>query len=350
MRTLFRFLILSGSALSMVACSPSFDASYENNRQAIGERRADIISGLADTSERSGDLASAERYYAQWVESSNHSPEAAIQMAAFYNRHGEAGRAEKLLEASLAKNPQNLELLRAVANHHIMVGETEQALNILQDGIAHHGSEAYLYNSKGVALDQLGRHSEAQDAYLKAVSLSPSDAVDFKTNLSMSYLQSGNAQKAIALLKPIKGDHNATATTRINLALAYGLSGDMLMASSVAGKDISAADLRQSVSDLQKNMPSRLNDETPASRPGIVEDDEPEADEPEEKIAEATKPEPKPLPAPAISKPVKAAPATQVSVPVPADEGDIEEEAEESGKAPKNTMGIPTPVLKPDKW
>lgn len=250
MRPLLHTLVI-GTAMLAWACNPAFDAAEKKNKNEIASSRDEVSARLAQASENSGDLAASERMYLQITKNSGNSKESVLQLANFYSRHNQAPRAVALLEGLQSKTPNDLDIVRAYANSLIRNGDSEKALSVIEQAISANSTNAYLYNSKGVALDKLGKYEEAKASYKKAIELSPDEEIDFKTNLSMSYILSGNYTGAISLLQPLLSDKNATPEIRQNLALAYGLSGDMEKAMRIGSMDLSIKEMNDNIAFYQ---------------------------------------------------------------------------------------------------
>lgn len=306
------FWIIALSTTMLTACSPGFDAGEKNNKEAIVSQNADLQRKLAMASEAGGDLAAAERMYSKLAEDG--SKQATIELASFYTRNNRPDSAVNILDKAYMANPGDTDLMRAYANSLISAGRAQSALELLDKSIASGTTNGYVYNSRGVALDTLGQYKQAQQSYQKAMSLSPSDEADFKTNLSMSYILSGEYHTAIETLEPMMKTKGSTPQSRQNLALAYGLIGDMETAMRIGSKDISLKEMKENIrfyqhfsetkgmSSVKKNVPALSMDETPAKPVAVT-------------AAEGELPPPPPPPMknltqyPAAVQPVAIAPA-----------------------------------------
>jgi len=102
------------------------------------------------------------------------------------------------------------------------------------------------FNGLGVALDQAGDHDSARQAYLDGLRIAP-DHFGLKNNLAFSMLLAGEFADAVSRFEEVAGHPQATARTRQNLALAYGLAGDMANAKAVATQDLGEAELRNNL-------------------------------------------------------------------------------------------------------
>lgn len=268
------FWIIALSTTMLTACSPDFEAGEKKNNEAIVSENSDLQRKLAMASEAGGDLAAAERMYIKIAE--NGSTQSTVELASFYTRNNKADSGVAILDKAYAAKPGDVELMRALANNLISAGKAQRALELLDGAIAAGTTSGYIYNSRGVALDTLGKYSQAQQSYQKAISLTPSEEADFKTNLSMSYILSGEYHTAIQTLEPMMKMKGSTPQSRQNLALAYGLLGDMETAMRIGSKDISLKQMKENIrfyqhfsetkgmSSVKKNVPALSMDETPA--------------------------------------------------------------------------------------
>lgn len=354
MRILRTALIVAGGVLSLSACNPNFDAEEANNKKEILNSREEVTIRLATASEAAGDLGGAERMYLQL--SKGGSLQSIIDLASFYCRHAQQQRAVELLEQAYGKHPTEATVQRSLANAFIAAGAPDRAIAILDEALLKNPGEPYLYNSRGVALDNLERYADAQDAYRKALALAPEHEMDFKTNLSMSHILSGDYSAAIKLLQPLLGHDNVVPEVRQNLALAYGLSGNIEKAKLFGGNDLSAKEMDENIrfyrvmaqkkrhSVVASAMPEPLPPpEAPAkesARAPFTEADIASQDGTAKAEPSAEKPVVK------SEKPAAATPATTMPVETlsPSAGGTSATSlAFEDGK-------IPLPTLKPDKW
>jgi len=89
----------------------------------------------------------------------------------------------------------------------------------------------------GVLYDHLGRFEDAQNSYGAALEFSPRN-VSVLNNLSISLAQAGKLDEAISLLIDLVNSEYANPQVRQNLALLYGLKGDLAEAMSLANEDL----------------------------------------------------------------------------------------------------------------
>ena len=143
-----------------------------------------------------------------------------------------AGAFRSLLEI----DPVNSIGLRGLGNAYLALNEPDLALPNLEAAVAV-GEDAPGLSSLGVALDMLGRHGEARDAYERALTISPGD-LDVATNLAISLSLSDRHDEAVQLMRQTAASPTATVRHRQNLALIYGLANRTDDARAVARLDL----------------------------------------------------------------------------------------------------------------
>ncbi len=144
--------------------------------------------------------------------------------------------ASQVWQAALALDPGNAEALRGYGNNLIALNKPQLAVDKLRASNEIE-EDARTYNGLGVAYDMIGDAREAQVHYRLGLQLAP-DNVALRNNLGLSLALSGDFQDSIDLLLGVVASAAATARHRQNLALAYGLSGQIEQAAAVARQDL----------------------------------------------------------------------------------------------------------------
>lgn len=229
---------------SLAGCGE--DEAKSEHLKAMESGKTEISLKLAHASEAAGDFASAERYYKQAI-TKNSDVEPRLELADFYRRHRGERQAMDVLNEARKLYPDNTDVMRVTANVDINMGKPEQAVTLIDEALKKTSNDPLLYNTKGVALDMLGKYTQARNAYATAIELDPDDIMIFDANLAMSYITTGMYTKAINLLLPLAMEPDATPQIRQNLALAYGLKGDNANALRWAKKDLSEKDAEENV-------------------------------------------------------------------------------------------------------
>ena len=99
--------------------------------------------------------------------------------------------------------------------------------------------DVQIITARGIALDRLSRHAEAQATYREGLKRDPTDFA-LLSNLGLSLGLSGQTDDGIRILRELVRDGAANANTRGNLALVYGLAGREREATATLAGDLSS--------------------------------------------------------------------------------------------------------------
>src|SRR5665213_2733859 len=240
-------LLCAAAALALAGCAqsgggPSSDAVKSRSDLP---NKSDSMLKVGDASRAAGDCPAAMRFYKMVTDKGGKPGDlAAAKMGTAdcelsMNALPEARR-DYLAAAKAAPNdPDPLIGLGRVFLVQHLPGE---AVSYFDLALKKGATAPFVYNDKGVALDQLRRHQEAQAAYRTGLANYPSDRA-LRNNLGLSLAMSREFKEAETMLRTLAADPAATDRTRQNLALVLGLEGDDAGARSVSGGDLDGAAL-----------------------------------------------------------------------------------------------------------
>ena len=120
-------------------------------------------------------------------------------------------------------------------------------------------ADASGYCGLGVTLDLQSRHDEAEAAFRKAYQLDPKSP-STRANLALSLALWDSPNEAIALLAPMAAAADADSKQRQNLALVFGLAGELDQAAAIARIDLGEDAVRSNLAyyETLKAMPPVL--------------------------------------------------------------------------------------------
>jgi Flp pilus assembly protein TadD len=127
--------------------------------------------------------------------------------------------------------------------------EPKAALDVFNKAIKADEKNGRAYQGKGIALDSLGEHGKAEEAYNEGLKQTPGN-VGLSNNLAMSHILRGNYQKAIDLLAPFADFGNPTVHE--NLALANCMLGKSTEARKLYSKTLSPAEIEDNIRFCRK--------------------------------------------------------------------------------------------------
>ncbi|MDG1286370.1 MAG: tetratricopeptide repeat protein [Rickettsiales bacterium] len=211
----------------------------------LSDRERSLIH-LADTMRSGGDVDSAIDLYKRAMAKSKHQVEAHLALADLYLQLERNSDAQEVLLTAKKRQPKaalvNLGLAKLAVNR----GETQEAIGYFNDGLEGTPNHLDLLSGKAVSLDMEGQHDAAQALYFKALDTTSESAEFVQSNLAMSYIMNGQYDEAIAQLTAID-TMEKSAVMRQNLALAYGLKGQMKKARKWGLKDLSKKEFEQNI-------------------------------------------------------------------------------------------------------
>jgi Flp pilus assembly protein TadD len=150
--------------------------------------------------------------------------EAAQRFSETLRKGGRADRAVTVAQEALQRFPNDKPLTLTYGLAQIAARNPQEALRPLALIAAADPRDWRVRSALGAALDQLGRFTEARQAYQEALAIEPNDP-GVLTNLGVSHLMEGDPAGAEPFLRQAMAQPNAPAESRQNLAIAVALQG-----------------------------------------------------------------------------------------------------------------------------
>lgn len=230
-------IVLAGA---LAACSHNANvdlARQSGDTKAARSEGGSSLAGLADQLAAQGDHNAAIPLYRQAIRRSIIGGGPKIGLAKSLIAVGRYEEAVYVLKKGDNDNPEGLRLL---GNAQLVLGRPELAVSAFREAVRR-GSDPRAYGGLGVALDALGRHGEAVDAYDDGLALDPGH-LDLRTNKGLSLALHGQSAAGVSLLEGVVRDPASGPQHRLNLALAYVMLGDDARASRMASIDLGAGE------------------------------------------------------------------------------------------------------------
>jgi Flp pilus assembly protein TadD len=198
---------------------------------------------MRDAVERQ-DLVTQAAFWTEEFDKTPNDHEAALKLARVLRAIGSAPRAEEVAAQALTFKPEDVELTMVLAQAALDQGRPEAAVTPLARAEAAGKDSWQMQSLIGVVMDSLGRHSDAQDYYAKALKLSP-DNPKVLSNLALSHILQGKPDEAVPILKVALDQPGSDDRIRQNLMLALGVQGKFDEAVAAGGEQTPDA-LKQS--------------------------------------------------------------------------------------------------------
>jgi Flp pilus assembly protein TadD len=128
----------------------------------------------------------------------------------------------------------------------LQAGKPQSALANVDAALKRSPRNLSLLTTRGIALDRMSKHADAQETYRLGLSYDPTNFA-LLSNLGLSLGLSGLPDEGIAILRELVRDGQANSKTRGNLAMLYGLAGRDREAAATLANDLSAPQIQQNL-------------------------------------------------------------------------------------------------------
>ena len=233
-----RMALLVAAPLLLAACTadPTVTGVRPTAEDIAEGGEAATLVRIGDTMRDAGDVVGAIPFYRRAHQIDSLSAEPLVRLAEALQIMGAYDEASRTWRAALVINPNDPALLRGYGYTLIAVNQPQLAIDQLKASLEI-ADDVRPYNGLGVAYDMIGDPRAAQMHYRLGLQLMP-DNLTILNNLGLSLALSGDFEDSIVLLRRVVASQDATARHRQNLALAYGLSGQVELAAQVASEDL----------------------------------------------------------------------------------------------------------------
>jgi Flp pilus assembly protein TadD len=218
---------------------------------ACGSTRRDVaVTGLsgdvgqhvAQAAEDSGDVGLAGQIYAQTAAANPTDAAAQLRYADALARGGDIAAAGDLLRSRLATVSDPLLLRDGLGSIYVVTGESTLAVTEYDAVLAAKPNDMRALVNKGVALDLLGRHGDAQALYQKALAFAPGDAT-ILNDMALSMLLAGHPREAEQVVAPLRSQPDVAPRIRTGVGVVLAANGDVDGAQQMAGSQATAGQL-----------------------------------------------------------------------------------------------------------
>ena len=248
---MIRIAVIAAALLATTGCAgDAFDgivaprASDERpDRPEVARVKA--LLRVADASAAAGDMATAVALYRKAHKAEPGNPEVLGRLGGALLRIGENDQALDIyLRATRIGGGVDAHV--GMAKALIALDRPEAAIDRLNEALKGEESSR-VYNAMGVAYDLIGDHGAAQAYYRTGLDIAPGNP-GLLNNLGLSLSVSGRHDEAIRVLRKSASGPRATARNRLNLALAYGMAGEMTAAAETARIDLDETSVQRNLS------------------------------------------------------------------------------------------------------
>jgi Flp pilus assembly protein TadD len=204
---------------------------------------------FARAAREAGDLQAAIRLYRTLIAEPSATPSLKAEFGQVLLAANMPDDAIEVLSQVPAGSSERLDALLGLTKANLALAQTAQAITFADQALALAPHDERVLVDRGVVLDSLGRHAEAQASYRAVLAASPHQ-VSARNNLALSLAVTGQYDESVALLTPLTRSSAATPRIRENLAVVYGLMGDTERAISASHADLDDGAIRSNLEFL----------------------------------------------------------------------------------------------------
>jgi Flp pilus assembly protein TadD len=168
---------------------------------------------------------------------------------------GQTEQALAVLQTVTEQNPSNTKMKSIYGKKLIATGHPAEAVPVLESLVATGGGDWRTYSALGSAYDQQGQYAQARKSYQKSLDLQPNQ-ISVLNNMGMSYALEGNLKQAETTLRNAMNQPGSSSFPRIrqNLALVVGLQGRFDESRKIASEDLPPDQIEANMAYLQKML------------------------------------------------------------------------------------------------
>lgn len=229
----FRFSALLGctAILFLAACGGGKETVPEptlTDDQAIMQQneKATKLLQLGNRMREKGDLNGAAEMYRRAMRADPESPLPPAALGDTLRHLGQYAEAEEVYHQTLAKHPYSGLALQGYGILLIEAGQPDAAITLLIPAVDEDVADHRVYNVLGIAYDALGDHTEAQNQYLAGLNMAPGNR-SLSNNMALSLALQERYEAAVAQVESLLTGTDADKPLLHNLALIYGLGGNI---------------------------------------------------------------------------------------------------------------------------
>jgi len=184
-----------------------------------------------------GDELAAARLFERALTLAPDNVEAAVRYGDALLALDRAADAAEVYRHALSLDRTDLGAGRGYARAMLALNRPEVAAEHLRELIDRRGEDPELLNLLGVSLSLAARHEEAIAVYRRGLARAP-DHLGLKNNLALALAFADRFDEAVAVLEPVANSVTSDRRSRQNLALVYGLKGDLEAARRISRIDL----------------------------------------------------------------------------------------------------------------
>lgn len=232
-----RISLILALSLALTGCDlPGSDQDPQLTQ--ISNDQLDPALRLARASRSSGDFTSAINLYRGITADETADPAVVVEMGDTMLDAGAIDDAIGVYNQIPDTSPVKANALLGLERAYFTLNDANKAMAYADKAAALAPADEKVLIGRGIALDIMNRHDEAQTSYRTVLTKKPHNLAA-RNDLALSLALSGQYKEACDIMMSIAKSTTSTPRTRQNLALIYGLMGDKKHAQELSLVDLS---------------------------------------------------------------------------------------------------------------
>lgn len=237
--------------LATAACGGRGNTISDDEAVLQQNERASELVRIGNELRGKGDLVSAAEIYGRAARADSKSPLPPALLGDTLRRLGRYREAEQIFRNALDRNPFSGLALQGYGILMIETGKPESAIAALTSAVDEEAADYRVYNVLGIAYDKLGDHGQAQAQYMAGLE-QKRDSRSLLNNMAISLALQERYDVAIDQMRKAARISGDDPTYRHNLALIYGLAGQIEDAAKIARTLLPAGDVASNLAFYQE--------------------------------------------------------------------------------------------------
>ena len=263
----YSLIIILTSSQLLVSCQTTNKDKRTPQSQSLSSHNP--LVRIAEKMRIAQDYRTAIPLYQQAISLEPHEPDAHLGLGKSLAALGYYDEAVKELRP-LTANSKNIAAHKELGKIYIAMDKPEKCIDVYNVVHRKNPKDVSAMNGLGVCYDLKGDQNQARAWYKKALAMNPGH-VGVQSNLGLSLVLEGKYKEGIEILSKIVDGPSATERDRQNLALAYGLSGNMDRAAQIYSIDLSNHDVRSNLAYIHQLISSKRQLQQQMSQATVLE-------------------------------------------------------------------------------
>ena len=247
-----RIVLACIAILGVASCVPKATEERISDDEAARRQsqRATEMMEIGDNLRAQGNLNDAAGMYRRAMNADPDSPLPPAALGDTLRQLKRYDEAEQVFRRVLERNPYSGMALQGYGILLIEQNQADAAVSLLTPAVDEDAADHRVYNILGIAYDVLGDHTQAQNLYLAGLEIHP-ESKSLRNNIALSLVLQERYDAATEQVQRLLTGTEADEPYLHNLALVYGLAGQIEKAAALLRQMLPEADVANNLAYYQ---------------------------------------------------------------------------------------------------